>query len=79
MKVLNALANREFLVLVAIVVSALTLHVREQVVDRPAVAHANYTLMCEPSAPPTKKAKLQSAECDVPAGAHPPGAERPWV
>jgi len=79
MKRLNALANREFLVLVAIAASAITLNVRERVIDEPATSHANYTLMCEPSAAPSKKAKLQSAECAVPTGAHPVPAARPWV
>jgi hypothetical protein len=53
MKGLFAFANREFLVLVAIVASAVTLHVRQQVVPVAAPeavpSHAQFGRMCAPS------------------------------
>jgi hypothetical protein len=53
MKGLNALANREFLVLVAIVASAVTLHVRQHVtpvsVPEAVPSHAQFGRMCAPS------------------------------
>jgi len=79
MKRSSALANRELLVFVAIVASAITLHVREHGIDRSATVHAAYTPLCEPSAHRAPKAGLRSADCDVRANAPAGRIARPWV
>jgi len=75
----NALMNRELLLFVAIVASAITLHVREHATDRYVPANASYARLCEPSAHGSDKTPLRAADCNVRAK---PGAmriARPWV
>ncbi|VXB72281.1 conserved hypothetical protein [Burkholderia sp. 8Y] len=64
-----ALANRELFIFVAIVASAITLHVREHGIDRSARVRAAYTPLCEPSAHGASKARLRPADCSVSANA----------
>jgi hypothetical protein len=66
----NALANRELLVFVAIVASALTLHVRQHLSDsspQAAPSLVQYGRMCEPSdsAIDNGKARVHPADCDM--------------
>lgn len=78
MNFFNRLANREFLVLVAIVASALTLHVRQHVDGHQAQAAqtsgaTNAGRICEPAASGAKQARMLPADCGVRAntrGAH---------
>ncbi|KND55181.1 hypothetical protein BPUN_3138 [Candidatus Paraburkholderia kirkii] len=68
-KYFNRLANREFLVLVAIVASALTVQVRQHVVGndaRPAQSsRASDGRLCEPPAPGAKKMRVLPADCGI--------------
>ena len=69
MNFINRLANREFLILVAIIASAITLHVRQQVTDaqaRPAqAAQGTYGRICEPPAAKTAEARIMPADCGI--------------
>jgi hypothetical protein len=83
----NRLANREFLVLVAIVASAVTLHVRQQVDGNQAqqaqtsgaTGAPNYGRMCEPPAADAKEARMLPAECDIRANTRRAHAHSLWV
>ncbi|SAK49940.1 hypothetical protein AWB79_01501 [Caballeronia hypogeia] len=63
MKFFNQLANREFLIFVAIVASAVTLHVRQRVsTDQPAASSgANNGRICESPVASATKAELLPA------------------
>ena len=69
MKHFNALAHRGFLLLVAIVASAVTLHVRQYMTEqRPiadALSHAQYGRMCAPSSASGDRARALPADCDM--------------
>jgi hypothetical protein len=64
-KFLNRLAHREFLILVAMAASALTLHVRQHVIEEHPVqaSHADYGRICEAPAASESKARVLPAEC----------------
>ncbi|MDR5854012.1 hypothetical protein P9239_13995 [Caballeronia sp. LZ062] len=79
MKPSRALAYRELLVFVAIVASAITLHVRERSVVRSATVLAPVTALCEPCAHGSPRARLRPADCDVRAHAPAVRIARPWV
>ncbi|WP_250450819.1 hypothetical protein [Caballeronia sp. ATUFL_M2_KS44] len=79
MKRFNALANREFLLLVAIVASAVTLHVRERAIETPVASQASYPHMCEPTGAAGNKAKILPAGCDVRTDTKKDRNARPWV
>ncbi|KXV10130.1 hypothetical protein CR51_09520 [Caballeronia megalochromosomata] len=82
MKSLNRLAHREFLILVAIAASALTLHVRQQLLEshaQPAQARADYGRICEPPAASAGKARVLPAECGVRANMPSNATHAPWV
>jgi hypothetical protein len=81
---LNALANREFLVFVAIVASALTWHVRQHMSDenvQAAPSRVEYGRMCEPSdsAIDNGKARVRPADCDMHTNVRTHRIVRNWV
>jgi hypothetical protein len=83
-KQFNALANREFLLFVAIVASAITLHVREQMIDaRPAPAspdaQSQVSRLCEPAQASADKARVLPADCDMRTNVRTAHSARPWV
>jgi hypothetical protein len=82
-KFLNRLAHREFLTLVAVAASALTLHIRERVIDmhaQPAQAsHLEYGPLCEAPAARTGKARVLPAACGVRANRRPDRTHASWV
>jgi hypothetical protein len=81
----NTLANRELLVFVAIVASAITLYVRQHVVDATAQALPQSTVqfgrMCEPSDSSSRdeKARVRPADCDMRTDGQLHRDVRPWV
>lgn len=82
MKHFNALANREFLVFVAIVASAITLHVRHIDSGAPsAPSHIQYGRMCEPSESSSgdDSARVRPADCDMRTNVRTHRILQPWV
>ena len=86
MKVFNRLAHREFLILVAIAASAITLHVRQHVNDPAAQAsQANSARMCEPrTANPNanadaNEARAMPADCSIRANMGRTRSRAVWV
>ncbi|BAO85807.1 MULTISPECIES: hypothetical protein [Caballeronia] len=82
MKYFNRLANREFLILVAVAASALTLQVREHVADaQPTYApHAIDERLCEPSASNEDEApRMLPADCGIRADMRTHRARARWV
>ncbi|WP_244813942.1 hypothetical protein [Caballeronia sp. Lep1P3] len=79
MKRFNALANRELFMFVAIVASAVTLHFREQTIDRTTPERATVSRMCEPSPHGIGDTRLHPADCEVRGGAAAKRIARPWV
>ncbi|WP_277185598.1 hypothetical protein [Caballeronia sp. BR00000012568055] len=83
MKHFNWLASREFLVLVAIVASAITMHVRlhEDTSTQPS-QQVQYGRMCEPTASNDQddsKARAVPADCELRTNMRITLAARPWV
>ncbi|WP_321792068.1 hypothetical protein [Caballeronia sp. J97] len=83
MKFFNRLAHREYLVLVALAASALTLHVRQQVIDAQAQSaqapRADDGRICEPPAARPGKARVLPADCGVRSDARPNRTHAFWV
>jgi hypothetical protein len=81
MKVFNALANREYLLLIAIATSAITLSVREHTSGAPAQvrSHAQTGRICAPSAEAGETARPLPADCGVQMKAPAPRAMETWV
>ena len=84
MNIFNRLANREFLVMVAIVASAITLHVRQHVAGNPvqstpASGAASYGRICEPPAGDAKDARMLPADCGIRAKARTAHDHALWV
>lgn len=83
MKSFNRLAKREFLIVVAIAASALSLHVRQQTFDTHAqTAHApreDYGRICEPPAAKVGEARMMPAHCGIRADARRDRPHAPWV
>lgn len=84
MKVFNRLAHREFLILVAIAASAITLHVRQHVNDPSAEAsQAIPARMCEPRAANPNanesEARAMPADCAIRANAGQAHSRAVWV
>jgi hypothetical protein len=77
----NALANREFLLLVAIAASAITMHVRQHVVTQAPPSHIENGRMCAPSGlqDSDKKARALPADCDMRTNVQTPHMARTWV
>ena len=79
MKYFNRLAHREFLILVAIAASALTLQVREHVSATP-VAPASNERLCAPSTFDDGKApRMLPADCGIRADMRAHRARATWV
>lgn len=83
MKYFNRLAHREFLVLVAIVASALTMHVRQHV-DGPReqagqTVRVNDGRICEPPAADAKQPRMLPADCGIRAKMPAARARTLWV
>jgi hypothetical protein len=83
MDLMHRLAKREFLVLVAIVASAVTLQVRQHVgAAQDASAHVQ-TLhdgpVCEPSTAQTDEPRMQPADCNIRAQVRPTHPTALWV
>jgi hypothetical protein len=80
-KYFNMLASRESLVMIAIVASAITMHVRLQATPAQSAEHLQYGRMCEPtvSADTEGKARVQPADCELRQNLHTGIAMRPWV
>ncbi len=83
MKYFNALANREFLVLVAIVASAITMHVRQHVAAHaPLSSHIEQGRMCTPSTMKEgdeAKTRALPADCDMRTNVRTPRFTRTWI
>ncbi|QSN62031.1 hypothetical protein [Caballeronia sp. M1242] len=85
MKWSRALANRELLVFIAIVASAITLHVRAEAIDRSAASaaaaamRAAYSQLCEPSPHGSTRARPRPADCRPRAHIEPTQTERLWL
>ncbi|SAK59764.1 hypothetical protein [Caballeronia ptereochthonis] len=84
MKYFNRLAHREFLVLVAIVASALTMHVRQHVAGNDAQpaqsARASDGRLCEPPTSDARKMRVLPADCGIRAtNVQSAGAHALWV
>jgi hypothetical protein len=84
LKHFNWLASREFLVLVAIVASAITMHVRMQAdASSQQSQQAQYGRMCEPTASSKdeddSKARVVPADCELRTNVRTSLAARPWV
>lgn len=81
MNFLNRLAHREFLILVAMAASALTLHVRQHVIEEQPVqaSHADYGRICEAPAVSESKVRLLPAECRMRANLPSNRTHTPWV
>jgi hypothetical protein len=75
----NRLAHREFLILVAIAASALTLQVREHTMDKSA-SRAVDERMCEPSTYDEGNApRMLPADCGIRADMRTHRAQATWV
>ncbi|WP_250471879.1 hypothetical protein [Caballeronia sp. GAFFF1] len=85
MKWSRALANRELFVFVAIVASAIALHIRAEAIDRSAASAASaamraaYSQLCEPSPHGSARARPRPADCRARAHVEPTPTERLWV
>jgi hypothetical protein len=85
LKHFNWLASREFLVLVAIVASAITMHVRMQAdaASSQAAQQVQYGRMCEPTSSSKdeddSKARAVPADCELRTNVRTSLAARPWV
>ncbi|WP_250512540.1 hypothetical protein [Caballeronia sp. INDeC2] len=79
MKFFNRLAHREFLIIVAVAASALTLHVRQHVADTHTQTPADYGRMCEGPSVSPGKARVLPADCAVRANMRPERTHAPWV
>jgi hypothetical protein len=84
MKHFSAIANRELLVLVAIVASAVTLHIRQQMTpattaDTQAPVHAQFGRMCSPSAKDVDKPRALPADCEMRANLPKAKPLQTWV
>ena len=83
MKYSSGLANRESLVLVAIVASALTMYVRQHVtgpqVQTVHTSRANDGRICEPPAADAKQARMLPADCGIRTKVPGARAHTPWV
>ncbi|MDR5742343.1 hypothetical protein QCE73_04140 [Caballeronia sp. LZ029] len=81
MKFLNRLAHREFLILVAVAASALSLHVRQHVIDTQTAqaSHADYGRICEAPAVSEGQARVLPAECRLRATMPANRTHTPWV
>jgi hypothetical protein len=85
MKWSRALANRELFVFVAILASAITLHVRAEAIDRSAASaaaaamRAAYSQLCEPSPHGSTRAHPRPADCRPRARVEPTQGERLWL
>jgi hypothetical protein len=80
-KYFNRLAHREFLILVAIAASAISLHVREHVVDSHAqqASHSTYGRVCEQPAPDAGEARMLPADCAIRSNVRTVHAQPTWV
>ncbi|SAL18162.1 hypothetical protein AWB71_00795 [Caballeronia peredens] len=82
MKFFNRLANRESLMLVAIVASAITMHVRQHVTEAQGGAAQSSQQVCEPAAanPDTSRAaRAMPADCSIRAKARSTHPLATWV
>ncbi|SAK76020.1 hypothetical protein AWB77_03517 [Caballeronia fortuita] len=83
MNIFNRLAHREFLVLVAIAASALTLQIRQHSVDTAAqnehAARLDHGRICEPPAADPAKLRVLPADCGISTDMRPQRAHASWV
>ncbi|SAK41593.1 hypothetical protein AWB76_00292 [Caballeronia temeraria] len=84
MKLFNRLAHREYRVLVAIAASALTMQLRQHVVDAGAqpdqgARAADYGRICEPSVSDAAKPRALPADCGIRTDMKPNRPHAPWV
>ncbi|SPB15999.1 hypothetical protein NOV72_03198 [Caballeronia novacaledonica] len=81
MKLFNRLAHREFLIVVAIAASALTLPIRQHVTERQSAqaSHAEFGRLCEAPAASAGKARVLPAGCRLRATMPANRMRTPWV
>ncbi|WP_044041233.1 hypothetical protein [Caballeronia insecticola] len=79
MKYFNRLANREFLILVALVASAMTMHVKQHITEKQAQPVQSSQRMCEPSVASLNKARAMPADCGMRAKVRSVRSTVSWV